>query len=145
MLRRKGWLKKGVLKQQKTAAMSACIFSGVIKTWRTSKEPGEKWPWGSSTGWGQRLWEQGCPWAPYSGKEAPPSYPPKDLWTWRGTIWHLTSHQGHSTPLQTSCWVTNHARETDNGRLAWIYGSSPSFFFIMVMTHFLPTGAKGWL
>lgn len=59
------------------------------------------------------------------------------------SIWQ--ANKGTVSCLQTKCWVINHAQETDNGKLAWIYGWSPSFFFVMVMTHFLPTGVKGWL
>lgn len=48
-------------------------------------------------GWWDR--EQGWAQALHSGKEAHPSRPPRNLWTWRGAIRHLTGHQGHSTPF----------------------------------------------
>lgn len=86
-------------------------------------------------------WEQG--WQGFSEEgRACLSHLPKDLWTHRGAIQH---HRALYPHLQTQCWVTNHAGETVNWRLAWIYGLGPFFFLIMVMTHFLPTGAKGWL
>lgn len=62
------------------------------------------------------------------------------------TMWRSNSASKGTVPRsQTSCWVTNHAGETVNWRLVWIYSLGLLFFLIMVMTHFLPTGAKGWL
>lgn len=92
------WLKKDVPKEQMTAAVSACTFLGGCHQ-DLKDQRGEKWPWSSSSVLGTGTVGTGRPWAPCSGKEAHPSYPPKDLWTWRGTIWHLTGHQGHSTPF----------------------------------------------
>lgn len=77
MLRREGWLKKDVPKEQKTAEESACMFLGRCQDLKDQR--GEKRPWSSSSHAGDRQWERGHPWAPYSGKEAHPSYPPKDL------------------------------------------------------------------
>lgn len=97
MLRREGWLKEDVPKEQKTAAVCACTF--LVGCHQDLKDPWGAWwevtlgqqltCWGQTVGMGLSLgsvlWEG--------------SLSLLSTQTWRGTIWHLTGHQGHSTPF----------------------------------------------
>lgn len=97
MLRREGWLKEDVPKEQKTAAVCACMF--LVGCHQDLKDPWGAWwevtlgqqltCWGQTVGMGLSLgsvlWEG--------------SLSLLSTQTWRGTIWHLTGHQGHSTPF----------------------------------------------
>lgn len=70
-----GWLKKDISKEQKTAAVSACTFlggcHGDLKDQQGEKSGAAAHVLGTGT------LGTGRPWAPYSGKEARPSCPPK--------------------------------------------------------------------
>lgn len=92
------WKRMSPKSRRQQQCVLACFWLGVIKTWRTREVPGEKWPWGSSSHAGDRQWEWGCPWAPYSGKEACPFYPPKHGEEQFG-IWQAT--KGTVPRLQT--------------------------------------------